>query len=276
MSPYVVAGVTGRVGSTVAATLLSAGQPVRVLVRDEARGHSWLERGAEVSVGSLDDKAFLLQAWRAIRGAFVLLPENVASDDFHGARRRMADVMLSAVAAAPAEGGGPATDLHYLEAALQRTTRMVTMLRACSFQDNIAGLIPMARSAGLYPSFMPSPDLASPMIATRDVGRFAAEALLSPPAASEVVDLIGPAYSIRELAAKLGDAVGRPLQILEIPPAGHVAALVQAGMPQQLAEAVAEMFASAAAGAFVPKGDRRLIGTTTIDEVIAQYAGRPA
>jgi hypothetical protein len=49
-----------------------------------------------------------------------------------------------------------------------------------------------------------------------------------------------------------------------------VAALTQAGIPQQLAEAVAEMFAAFSAGSIVPKGDRRLMGTTTIDEVIAR------
>lgn len=39
---------------------------------------------------------------------------------------------------------------------------------------------------------MPSADAAFPMIAGVDVGRFAARALVNPPPASEVVDLLGP------------------------------------------------------------------------------------
>lgn len=85
------------------------------------------------------------------------------------------------------------------------------------------------------------------------------------------IDVFGLAYSVRQVAEKLGVALGRSIQIVDIPPAGHVAALTQAGIPQQVAEAVAEMFAAFSAGLLVPQGDRHLVGTTTIDEVIAKY-----
>jgi hypothetical protein len=69
-------------------------------------------------------------------------------------------------------------------------------------------------------------------------------------------------------------ALDKTLQIVDIPPAGHVAALTQAGLPQAIAETVAEMFAAFNAGVIVPKGDRRLFGTTPIDEVIADSLQR--
>jgi hypothetical protein len=47
MAHYVVAGVTGRVGSTVATELLKQSERVPVIVRDEARGLEWTRRGAE-------------------------------------------------------------------------------------------------------------------------------------------------------------------------------------------------------------------------------------
>ena len=97
MANYVVAGVTGRVGSTVASELLTQGERVTVIVRDEARGLDWAQRGAEVARGSLDDRSFLSHAVRDTAGFFALLPENVAPDDFHGARRRMADAIADAV-----------------------------------------------------------------------------------------------------------------------------------------------------------------------------------
>jgi nucleoside-diphosphate-sugar epimerase len=61
---------------------------------------------------------------------------------------------------------------------------------------------------------------------------------------------------------------GKLLQIVDIPPAGHVAALKQAGFPADTAEAYAEMHAAIAAGLVTPKGDRSLTGTTPIDEVL--------
>jgi uncharacterized protein YbjT (DUF2867 family) len=115
---------------------------------------------------------------------------------------------------------------------------------------------------------MPSADAAFPTIASVDVGRLAAQALMMPPPASEVVDLLGPAYSSRRLAEKLGVALGRKPQIVDIPPAGQVAALTGAGLPQVFAEAVAELLAAFAAGLIAPKGDRTPVGTTTVDAIL--------
>lgn len=55
---------------------------------------------------------------------------------------------------------------------------------------------------------------------------------------------------------------------MTIPPAGHVAALTEAGLPRAFAEAAAEPFAAFAAGRVAPQGGRTLIGMTTIDDVL--------
>jgi uncharacterized protein YbjT (DUF2867 family) len=288
MMHYVVAGVTGRVGSTVAGELLNHGERVTVIVRDEARGLDWARRGAEVARGSLADRSFVSGVVRDTDGFFTLLPEQVAPDDFHGARRRMADaiagavrdsgvphvVMLSAIAAVLPDGNGPAKDLHYCENQLRACGATLTALRACYFQDNVASVLTPARQAGIYPNFLPSADVAVPMIATRDIGRLAAAALTSPPPKSEVVDLFGPTYSVRQVAEHLGAVLGKTLEIVNIPPEGQVTALMQAGVPQQIAEAVAEMFAAFSAGLLIPSGDRSFRGSTTIDVVIAECVRR--
>ena len=41
---FVIAGVTGHVGSVVAEKLLAKGQKVRVLVRDAGKGAAWSKR----------------------------------------------------------------------------------------------------------------------------------------------------------------------------------------------------------------------------------------
>jgi uncharacterized protein YbjT (DUF2867 family) len=285
MANYVVAGATGRVGSVVATELLAREEAVTVIVRDEARGREWVKRGAEVAVGSLGDRAFVARVLHGAAGFFVLLPENVAPDEFHGARRRMADavaggvqdggvshvVMLSAIAASLADGNGPAKDLHYCERQLAMHAKPLTLLRACYFQDNVSGVIPAAVHAGIYPNFLASADAPVPMIATRDIGRFAADALLNPPQRTETVDLFGPSYTIRHVAEALGRVLGADLKVVDIPPARQSDTLVEAGIPRQVADAVAEMFAAFNAGLITPQGDRRLIGATTIEETIKHY-----
>jgi hypothetical protein len=100
-----------------------------------------------------------------------------------------------------------------------------------------------------------------------------AKLLKSPPARSEVVDLVGPAYSARQLADKLGRLLGRALPVVDIPAIGHVAALKQAGVPADVAEAFAEMYAGFAAGLLRPKGDRTIQVTTPIDEILPALVG---
>ena len=96
----------------------------------------------------------------------------------------------------------------------------------------------------------------------------AAESLVSPADRSEIIDLHGPAYSIRQVAEKLGTALGKQLQIVDIPQAGWVDAMVQGGLPKHVAEVFAEMYGGFASGAIGPKGDRMVQGKTTLDEVI--------
>jgi uncharacterized protein YbjT (DUF2867 family) len=282
MRTYVVAGATGRVGSVVARELQTLGGTPRVIVRTDSAARDWRDRGAEAAVGSLDDAAFLSDALRGVTGFFTLLPENVPPDDFHGTRRRMADaiaaavkaaggprvVMLSAIAAVMPDGNGPAKDLHYCERVLRATGAPVTVLRACYFQENVSAAVPAVLQAGVYPNFLGNADVEFPMIATKDVGRFAADALVTWPALNSTIDLFGPRYSIRQVAERLRAALGRSVQVADIAPAEHVPALVAAGVPPPLAAILAEMFAAVANGKIAPASERRLTGRTPIDEVI--------
>jgi uncharacterized protein YbjT (DUF2867 family) len=257
MRTFVIAGITGHVGSVVGSELLAHGERIKAIVRNPNRGATWRDRGAEVAVGSLEDRAFLGKTLAGAAGFFVLLPPNeTETGDYFAAQRRTADViaggvkdspiphvvMLSSLGVELADGTGPIKSLHYLENALRATGKKLIAVRACYFQENIAGVIPGAREAGIYPNFLPSADMAIPMIATRDIGRLAEALLRSAPERSETVDLIGPMYSLRQLADKLGTALGKRLQVVAIPETGQVEAMIQAGLPPPVAEVYAEMY----------------------------------
>ena len=279
---FVVAGVSGHVGSVVAKSLLAQKQPVRVYVRDEAKGKEWAQAGAQVAVGALEDEQALARALQGAAGFFTLLPPNYQATDFFASQRRTADaiaaavkksgvphvVMLSSVGADLASGTGPIKGLHYLEQKLRETGVKLTAIRAGSFQENFLNVLGAAKQAGIFPNFAPSADDPMPMIATRDIGALAAQSLLKPPAKSEIVDLHGPSYSNRQVAEKLGRALGKQLQVVDVPPAQHVPALMQAGFSKELAETFAEMYAGFASGGLAPRGDRLVQGKTELDETI--------
>jgi uncharacterized protein YbjT (DUF2867 family) len=176
-------------------------------------------------------------------------------------------VLLSSVGADRATDNGPIKGLHHLENELRATGVKLASIRAGSFQENVHNILGAAKGAGIYPSFGPA-NYSMHQIATKDIGHLAAELLLHPPAASEIVDLLGPAYTGNEIAAKLGTALGKTLQVVEIPPEGFLGALTQTGMPTALAEIMVEMYQGFGRGLLTPKGDRLVHGKTELDETL--------
>jgi uncharacterized protein YbjT (DUF2867 family) len=279
---FVIAGVTGHVGSVIANELLDKKQKIKVLVRDSKKGTEWSNRGSEVAVGALDDQAFLTRALRGASGFFTLLPSNYQATDFYAYQRKTADaiagavrdasvphvVLLSSVGADLPSGTGPIKGLHYLENLIRGTGTLLTAIRAGYFQENLGGAVAPAKQQGIFPNFTPSADYPMPMIATKDIGMLAVQSLLAKPRASEVIDLHGPAYSQRQLAEKLGAALGKKLQVVDIPEAEWIPAMTKSGLQQPVAEVFAEMYRAFATGIIKPCGDRMVEGKTEIDAVV--------
>jgi uncharacterized protein YbjT (DUF2867 family) len=279
---YVVAGVSGHVGSVVAKELLAAKQKIRVIVRDPKKGDVWSRLGAEVAVGELGNSAFLEEALLGAKGFFVLLPDKIPGD-FYEAQRKMGDtiaaavsrtkllhvVLLSSLGADQEKGTGVLVGLYHFENALRKAGSNVTAIRATALQENIASAFRPAETAGIYANFYPSEDFTLSMVATRDVGVLAAKLLIDPPASSQVIDLEGPRYSARQITDKLSALFGKSLRIVSIPPPGHVEALMRAGIPKVGAEGLAEMMAAVVSGLIAPRGDRLERGGTPLDETLA-------
>ncbi len=71
---YAIMGITGQIGGVIARTLLAAKQPVRAIVRDAIKGQAWSDRGCEVALATIEDRASLATAFREAEGVFVLVP----------------------------------------------------------------------------------------------------------------------------------------------------------------------------------------------------------
>lgn len=277
---YAITGVTGHVGGAVAQELLAAGAPVRAVVRDPEKGRSWSEAGAEVAVADLADRTALAAALAGCRGAFIMLPTIPTGTDTD--HRAMADsigaavahsgvphvVALSSIGADVPEGTGPVRWLHHLEKRLGETGAVLTCIRSPHFQEKVEDVLAAATGSGVYPVFADSADVAVPMVATRDVGAAAAESLLSPPEAGEVVDLDAPAYTEQQVADELAAVLGRPVRVVLVPRPGWLDALSGAGVPAPLAAELVELYAAEQRGLLQPRSDRRRRCTTTLDETL--------
>lgn len=281
---YVIAGATGRVGSVTAQRLLEAGAGVRVLVRRQVDAQAWAAQGAEARIVELSDQAALSDALEGASGFFALLPFDLAADDLDAhaealtasisgavADRRVPHVvMLSSGGADLAEGTGPIVGLHRLERALRTTGAVVTALRSGHFQEKVTDVVGVARDSGVYPVLAASAETPVPLVATRDIGVAAAQMLLSPPARSENVDIVGPAHSERDVAAMLGAVLGRELHVATMPEDAWTGALVDAGFRPHVAESLAELYRADEQGLLDPRGDRLVRGETPLEVTIGR------
>lgn len=284
---FVVTGATGNTGAVVAQTLLDAGKKVRVVVRDAAKGEAWKRRGAEVAVAAFDDAAALARAFAGATGLYLMTPPLPGSPDMMAERGPMIAalvdaaqaarvphvVALSSIGAQHAAGTGPIVSLHQLEKRLAESGLKVTVLRPGYFVENWGEVVPVAAAQGVLPAFFAA-ERKIPMIATSDIGRAAAAALLDPPASSQVIGLAGPVdVSPADIAAALGAILGKAVHVAPVPYAEQAEALKAAGLPAKSAALYAEMSVAIDAGLADYEGtELRKRGTEPLSETLGRLA----
>jgi uncharacterized protein YbjT (DUF2867 family) len=227
---YAVTGITGKVGGAVAQRLLAAGGKVRAVVRDEANGKPWADRGCAVSVADIGDAAALTAAFAGTDGVFLMTPPNYDPEpgfpDTQAHARAIATaiaaarpgklVFLSTVGAQVAEPN-LLNNLKLTEEMLRRAPVPVAFLRAAWFMENAAWDIEAARS-GVLPSFLQPLDHAIPMVATADIGDTAAALLRENWNGVRVVELEGPRrYAAADIGRAFAAVLGREVRMEPIP-----------------------------------------------------------
>jgi NAD(P)H dehydrogenase (quinone) len=177
---YAVTGITGKVGGTVAQTLLATGKKVRAVVRDKAKGRPWADKGCEVAIASIGDADALTAAFAGADGVFLMTPPNydpepgfpqtrandIAIEKAIVAARPGKVVFLSTVGAQVAEPN-LLNNSKMTEETLRQLPVPVAFLRAGWFMENASWDLEAARN-GVVPSFLQPLDHVIPMVATAD------------------------------------------------------------------------------------------------------------
>jgi uncharacterized protein YbjT (DUF2867 family) len=286
---YVVLGAAGNTGSVVAKRLLERGGKVRTLGRDAGRlAHLFPPEaglGAETVTADASDAAALTRAFEGAKGAYIMLPPRAKDPELLASGDKMSTaiteavrasgishvVLLSSIGAQHERKTGPIQALHTFEEKLKKVPNLnVLSLRPGSFMENFLLLIPLVHSMGFLAGGIDG-KLKMPMIATRDIGEAAAEAL-------QKLDFTG--FSTRELhgqrdlshdeAAKaIGAAIGKPkLSYKHFPAFLLEQGMKQMGIPGKTASLMSEMNEAANDGLLKPLEARSEKNTTatTIEE----------
>ncbi len=252
---YVILGATGNTGSIIADILLSKGKKVRVVGRDAERLQRFVGKGAEAFTGDMSDAVALTKAFSGARAAYLLLPPITSREDQERESDAIAKaakesglryaVYLSSYGAHVPEGTGPVTGLHSSEQKLNAISGLnVLHLRAAYFMENNLAAIGMIQGMGIFGHAL-LPDLKLPMIATPDVGDYAAQRLLDLDfSGKQTRELLGERdLSMKEATAAIARGIGKPdLRYEQFSYDQMQQGLEQMGMPPKKAAVYIEMF----------------------------------
>ena len=262
---YVIMGATGNTGSIVARTLLGQKQNVRAIGRSADRLSPLTAEGAEPFVCDVSDAVALTKAFSGAKAVYAMIPPSMTSENYRADQDKVTGaiaeavqqagvehvVALSSVGADKPQGTGPVAGLHYLEEMLNQIPNLnVLHLRAAYFMENTLAQIGIIKMLGITAGPLNS-DLVLPMIATRDIGRAAANALLALDFnGKQTRELLGERdLRYAETATIIGKAIGKPeLKYVQLPAEQLRGAFLQMGMSANVADLILEMSAALNSG----------------------------
>jgi uncharacterized protein YbjT (DUF2867 family) len=287
---YVVLGATGNTGSIISDFLLSNGNKVRVVGRDPSRLERFVRKGAVPFTADITDSTALAKIFSDADAAYVMLPPITTRDD----QERQSDaiakaatesrlpfaVHLSSYGGQVAGGTGPVTGLHSSEEKLNAISGLnVLELRPGYFMENNLAAIGMIRGMGIYGHAL-LPELKLPLVATRDVGDYAARRLLDLDfSGKQTRELLGDRdLSMTEVTAIIARGIGLPnLRYQQFSYDEMQQGLTQAGFSPKKAAIYVEMFTAINNGVLAPLEPRSRENTTaTSFETFVQDVFVPA
>lgn len=297
---YVILGATGNTGSVVARRLLDKGKKVRVVGRDNKKLATFASRGAEAFAADVLDTDALSRALAGAQGVYVLIPPDMTSPDFRAHQDRVTEsiakalekvgvahaVTLSSVGADKPDKTGPVVGLHKMELRLAQVPGLNALhLRAGYFMENTLAQIGIIRSFGMVAGPIRA-DVPLAMIATRDIGAAAAEALLRLDfRGRQTQELLGPRdVTYTEAAKVIGTAIGKPgLGYTQLSDEQVIQAMTGMGLSRNMAQLLCEMSASINSGymkPLEPRSEKNMTPTsfeTFVQEVfLPAYQGQAA
>lgn len=271
---------TGHVGSAVADFLLEhhGDVTVKLLGRRANTLTRFVQRGAETAIGSLDDVDFLVRATRDVDSLLWVTPPGYGSDDLRAFQNRLGQtaatairtnwiprvVNLSSIGAQWGSGVGPIGGLHDVEGLLDEAATNIVHLRPGFFFENLLWQQDSIRKWGRI-SLPISGSRRYPMIATRDIGRVAAQRLISSSwTGHSISELHGPTdLTFDEVAQILTDLLGRKVVFVRCSREEAFQVIMASGVSENATNLMLEMYEAVETGRLQPIQARTAETTTS-------------
>lgn len=249
-------GATGQLGRRVIDSLLTkvAAQDIVAIVRSPEKAQDLAAQGVIVRQGDYNDPDALHQALAGVDRLLLISSsevgqrtaqhQNVIDAAKKNALRFVAYTSLLHADRSPL---GLAEEHRQTEAALQASGLSYALLRNGWYSENYAASIPSALKFNAFLGAAGEGRIAS---ASRDdYAEAAAVVMTQAEPAAAVYELAGDSsYTLAEFAAEIAHQSGKPVAWKNLPPQDFAAVLIEAGLPQGLAQMLADSDAGAAQG----------------------------
>ncbi|GAB6899283.1 NAD(P)H-binding protein [Kineosporia succinea] len=251
-------GATGALGSLTVKALLQRGtsaSDIVAVVRDDGRAQPLKDLGVSVRVAAYGEVPALTEALDGVdRLLLVSGPESGERVALHGsviAAAGQAGVGFLAYTSAPHADSTQllvAPDHAATEKLIHASGLAFSILRNNWYHENYLPHLKSAAATGKLPSSAGAGRVAS--AARADYAEAAAIVLAGGDHDGRTYELSGDvAWTFSELAATMGDVLGRPIEYVPLDRAAHTAALTAAGLDARLIQFVTQLESNIAAGA---------------------------
>jgi len=286
----IITGSLGNISRPLSTKLAAKGHNVTVISSDTAKSDQIKNIGATPAIGSITDEDFLTETFTGADVVYLMAPTDFSAPDIkaniaaigqHYANAVKAAgvkkvVMLSSIGAHLTEGTGPIVGIHSVEEVLKTLDGVdLLFLRPSYFYNNFYADINMIKHAGIIGSNY-SADKPLVMVDPEDIATVAAENIEKGFAGQSVIYIGGDKRTLGEVAAVLGQAIGKPeLPWVEFTDEQAFEGMTGAGLPEDISKNYVEMGAAIRSGLIWDDFDldkAELIGKTKLEDFAVKFA----
>ncbi|MFC3159439.1 Uncharacterized conserved protein YbjT, contains NAD(P)-binding and DUF2867 domains [Chryseobacterium arachidis] len=288
----VITGSLGNVAKPLAQQLIAEGHDITVISSNETKRNEIENSGAKSAIGSITDLDFLIQTFKGADAAFLMTPPNMGGmnivENTIAVGKNYAEaikqtgvkriVMLSSIGVESPVENGPIKGLHFIEKfynELENTS--VTFLRAGYFYLNFFNDIPLIKNAGIIGANFPA-TATIPLVHPNDIAKAAAKELTENSEGKNVKYIVSDVHPASDFATVFGNAIGKPeLPWIEFKDEDSLNGMLQAGVPQEMAELYTEMGRGIRTGVvqkdFIEHGSE-VSGEVKLEEFAKEFADK--
>jgi len=236
---------------------LKAGHTVTVIGRNAENLKELKALGANIAIGSVEDVAFLKEAFAGADAVYTMVPPNFGAKEWKKwighigsnyaeaikANNVKYVVNLSSIGAHLPDGVGPVSGLHLVELELNKSGANVKHLRPGYFFDNLLANVGLAKGMNIIGGNFGGADLKMILTSPADIAEVAAEELLNH-------DFNGSSFryissderTTADISKAIGNNIGKPeLPWVTFKNEDTLNGMLQAGLPEEIAKNYVEM-----------------------------------